>query len=67
MHDNVWQFCRFVGEFPIAAILNPSLKSRFISKFSKFVEYKFGHKKIKVIQEIQIKKNTFFYKNNKKP
>ena len=38
VHYNVlWLFVR---EFPIAAVLNPSLKRRFISEFSRFSRIK---------------------------
>jgi len=30
VHDNVWQLWHFIREFPIAPMLNPSLKSRFM-------------------------------------
>ena len=36
MHDNFWSLQLFTIEFPIAAILNPSLKSRFMQEFSRF-------------------------------
>jgi len=28
--DNVWKLWLFIREFPIAAMINPSLKSRFL-------------------------------------
>ena len=28
MHDNVWELWLFIREFPVAAMLNPSFKSR---------------------------------------
>jgi len=36
MHDNVWGLRLFVREFSIAAILNPSFKSRFVQEFRRF-------------------------------
>jgi len=30
VHDSIWELWLFIREFPIAAILNPSLKSRFV-------------------------------------
>ena len=30
VHDNVWELWLFIREFPIAAMLNPSVKSRFM-------------------------------------
>jgi len=36
--DNIWELWFFVREFPIAVILNPSLKSRFTNEFSRFRE-----------------------------
>jgi len=44
VHDNVLQLRLFVREYPIAAMLNPSLKSRFISEFIRFSRIKkIGH------------------------
>ena len=44
VHANVWQLCLFSREFPIAPMMNPSLKSRFMQKFSRFSRIKkFGH------------------------
>jgi len=34
--ENVSELWLFVREFPTAAVLNPSLKRRFISEFSRF-------------------------------
>jgi len=37
MHDNVWGLQLFMREFYyIAAMLNPSLKSRFMQEFDRF-------------------------------
>ena len=30
VHDNVWELWLLIREFPMAAMLNPSLKSRFM-------------------------------------
>jgi len=38
MCDNVRELWLFVREFPIAAVLNPPLKSRFISELVSLVE-----------------------------
>ena len=60
--------------FFIAAILNPSLKSRFMQEFNRFnrilarlVEYKNSPlENKKTFQEIKDVKNAFFYKTNNK-
>ena len=35
MHDSIWGLRLFMREFFIAAMLNPSLKSRFMQDFSR--------------------------------
>ena len=36
MHDNIWGLRLFMREFFIDAMLNPSIKSRFMQEFSRF-------------------------------
>jgi len=36
VHHNVWELWLVIREFPIAAKLNPSLKSRFLWEFNRF-------------------------------
>jgi len=40
VRDKVSEFWLFVKEFPVAAVLNPSLKSRLISDFSRLSRIK---------------------------
>jgi len=36
VHDNVWELSHFLKDFPLAALLKPSLKSRFMQEFGWF-------------------------------
>jgi len=36
-HDDTWELLLFMRELFIAAMLNPSLKRRFMKEFSRFV------------------------------
>jgi len=52
MHDNVWGLRPFMREFIIAAMLNPSLKSRFMQEFNRFSSIKrLHHLKIKNVKK----------------